>query len=79
MRRGLDPAWDLHGQYSTDIFTKEAVKLIENHNATRPMFLYIAHTAVHSGNPYNPLPAPEQYVAKFDFIPDHNRRRFAGN
>ncbi|XP_076235831.1 arylsulfatase B [Calliopsis andreniformis] len=78
MRRGLDPAWDLHGQYSTDIFTNEAVKLIENHNATRPMFLYLAHAAVHSGNPYNPLPAPDQDVAKFNLINNYNRRRFAG-
>ncbi|CAL7936934.1 unnamed protein product [Xylocopa violacea] len=78
MRRGLKPAWDLHGQYSTDIFTKEAVQLIDNHNSSRPMFLYLAHGAVHSGNPYNPLPAPDQDVAKFTNIFDYNRRRFAG-
>ncbi|XP_076641495.1 arylsulfatase B [Halictus rubicundus] len=78
MRRGLDPAWDLHGQYSTDIFTKEAEKLIDAHNTSRPMFLYLAHAAVHSGNPYNPLPAPDHKVAKFNDISDYNRRRFAG-
>ncbi|RLU15878.1 hypothetical protein DMN91_011634 [Ooceraea biroi] len=78
MRRGMDPAWDLHGEYSTDVFTKEAVKLINEHKADRPMFLYLAHTAVHSGNPYNPLPAPDEEVAKFDNIFDYKRRRFAG-
>ncbi|XP_034171357.1 arylsulfatase J isoform X2 [Osmia lignaria lignaria] len=78
MRRGLDSAWDLHGQYSTDIFTTEAVKLIDNYNDSRPMFLYLAHAAVHSGNPYDPLPAPDQDVAKFSNIFDYNRRRFAG-
>ncbi|XP_017884012.1 arylsulfatase B [Ceratina calcarata] len=78
MRRGLDPAWDLHGQYSTDIFTREAVKLIDGHNTSRPMFLYLAHAAVHSGNEYNPLPAPDQDVAKFTSIFNYNRRRFAG-
>ncbi|XP_017766449.1 PREDICTED: arylsulfatase J [Eufriesea mexicana] len=78
MRRGLGSAWDLHGQYSTDIFTKEAVTLIEKHNTSRPMFLYLAHAAVHSGNPYNPLPAPDQEVAKFTNIADYERRRFAG-
>lgn len=79
MRRGLNSAWDLHGQYSTDIFTKEAVKLINNHNASRPMFLYLSHAAVHSGNSYNPLPVPDQDVAKFTNIFNYERRRFAGN
>ncbi|XP_029674615.1 arylsulfatase B [Formica exsecta] len=77
IRRGMEPAWDLHGEYSTDIFTKEAVRLIDNHNSSRPMFLYLAHAAVHSGNPYNPLPAPDEEVAKFKNIFDYNRRRFA--
>lgn len=78
MRRGMEPAWDLHGEYSTDVFTKEAVRLIDSHNNSRPMFLYIAHAAVHSGNPYNPLPTPDAEVAKFKNIFDYNRRRFAG-
>ncbi|XP_031839749.1 arylsulfatase B [Nomia melanderi] len=78
MRRGLEPAWDLHGQYSTDIFTREAEKLIDAHNTSRPMFLYLAHAAVHSGNPYNPLPAPDPSVARFSDIRDYNRRRYAG-
>lgn len=75
----MEAAWDLHGEYSTDVFTKEAVKVINTHNSNRPMFLYLAHTAVHSGNPYNPLPAPDDEVAKFDTILDYKRRRFAGN
>ena len=78
IRRGMQPAWDLHGQYSTDIFTKEAVRLIDNYNSSRSMFLYLAHAAVHSGNPYNPLPAPNEEVAKFNNIFDYNRRCFAG-
>ncbi|XP_046674315.1 arylsulfatase B-like isoform X2 [Homalodisca vitripennis] len=77
MRQGMDVAWDLHGQYSTDIFTKEAVKLIHSHNTSSPLFLYLAHTAVHSGNPYNPLPAPDKDVAAFTNIEDFNRRKFA--
>ncbi|XP_003702313.2 arylsulfatase B [Megachile rotundata] len=78
MRRGMEAAWDLHGQYSTDVFTSEAVKLINNHNDSKPLFLYLAHAAVHSGNPYDPLPAPDVDVAKFTNIFDYNRRRFAG-
>lgn len=74
----MKPAWDLQGQYSTDIFTKKAVSVIKAHNDSEPLFLYLAHAAVHSGNAYNPLPAPEEVVAKFDSIVDPKRRRFAG-
>lgn len=79
MRRNMDIAWDLHGQYSTDIFTKESVKIILSHNTSTPLFLYLAHAAVHSGNPYNPLPAPDDSVAGISHISDFNRRKFAGS
>lgn len=78
MRRNLDVAYDLHGQYSTDVFTKESVKLISEHNTSKPLFLYLAHVAVHSANPYNPLPAPDSVVDKFRYIENYNRSRFAG-
>lgn len=74
----MEAAWDLHGEYSTDVFTREALRLIDRHDPGRPMFLYLAHAAVHSGNPYNPLPAPDEEVAKFYNISDYRRRRFAG-
>ncbi|XP_054266641.1 arylsulfatase J [Macrosteles quadrilineatus] len=77
MRNNMDAAWDLHGQYSTDIYTKESVRLIRSHNTSKPLFLYLAHTAVHSGNPYNPLPAPDNDVAAFSHIENFNRRKFA--
>lgn len=75
---GLDVAYDLHGQYTTDIIARESVKVIQNHNSSTPLFLYMAHAAVHSGNPYNPLPAPDATVAKMSHIENYNRRRFAG-
>ncbi|XP_050300182.1 arylsulfatase B isoform X2 [Anthonomus grandis grandis] len=78
MRRNLSVAYDLHGQYSTDIFTEESVRLINKHDINKPMFLYLAHAATHSGNPYNPLPAPDEEIAKFRYIEDYNRQRFAG-
>lgn len=50
MRRGLNVAYDLHGKYTTDIITEEAVKVIVGHaNKTGPLFLYVAHAATHSG------------------------------
>ncbi|XP_074032233.1 arylsulfatase B isoform X2 [Leptinotarsa decemlineata] len=77
MRRNLDVAYDLHGQYSTDIFTAESVKLINEHNKSQPLFLYLAHAAVHSANPYTPLPASDEVVEQFSYISDYKRRRFA--
>jgi arylsulfatase A-like enzyme len=76
-RRGFDVAWDLHGKYTTDVITSEAEKIIRNRNSSQPLFLYVAHTAVHSANPYSPLPAPDDTVAKIDNIEDYNRRKFA--
>lgn len=78
MRRGMEVAYDLDGRYTTDVIGAEAVRLIGEHNRTRPMFLYMSHAAVHSGNPYDPLPAPEETVAEMGAIEDVNRRRFAG-
>ncbi|XP_056639483.1 arylsulfatase J isoform X2 [Diorhabda sublineata] len=77
MRRNLSVAYDLHGNYSTDIFTQESVRIIHEHDSNKPFFLYIAHAAVHSGNPYNPLPAPDNLIKTFTDIDDYNRRRFA--
>lgn len=78
MRRGLDIERDLHGKYTTDVITEEAVKIIKNHNESKPLFLYLPHVAVHSANPYNPLPAPDEIVAEMAHIEDYKRRRFAG-
>lgn len=74
----MDAAWDLHGQYSTDVFSEEAVKIVEDHNTTNPLFLYMAHAAVHSANTYNPLPAPDEVVDSFKEIESFQRRKFAG-
>ncbi|XP_075211571.1 arylsulfatase B-like [Lycorma delicatula] len=76
MRRGMEPAWDLHGKYSTDIFTEEAVRIIKDHNTSEPLFLYLAHAAVHSANPYNPLPGPDNIAAESN-ITDFHRRKFS--
>uniref|UniRef100_A0A6M2DJ96 Putative arylsulfatase b n=1 Tax=Xenopsylla cheopis TaxID=163159 RepID=A0A6M2DJ96_XENCH len=77
IRRGMDPAWDLHGQYSTDVFSNEAIKIVQNHNTSKPLFLYMAHAAVHSSNHYNPLPAPDDVVDSFKHIENFQRRKFA--
>lgn len=78
IRRDMDLAFDLHGQYTTDLIARESVRIIGTHNSSNPLFLYIAHAAVHSGNPYNPLPAPDSTTAKFTYINDFPRRKYAG-
>ena len=74
----MDVAWEDYGTYATDIFTNEATKAINNHNQSQPLFLYLAHLAVHSANTYMPLQAPAEIVDLFDNIQDENRRIFAG-
>ncbi|KAH8401742.1 hypothetical protein KR009_007590 [Drosophila setifemur] len=79
MRNGTDVAYDLHGQYTTDVITEHSVRVIANHNTTKgPLFLYVAHAACHSSNPYNPLPVPDNDVMNLGHIPHYKRRKFAG-
>ena len=52
-RRNMSVSWSDYGKYATDIFTDEAVEAINNHgnmNTSQPLFLYLAHLAVHSAN-----------------------------
>lgn len=78
MRRNMSVARDTVGKYSTDLFTEEAVNLIEKHNTKYPMFVYLAHLALHSGNAEEPLQAPDEEIAKFSYIKDPERRIYAG-
>jgi len=77
-RRNMSVAREDFGHYATDIFTDEAVDIINKHQREQPLFLYLAHMAVHSANPYTPLQAPKEIVEMFSYIEDENRRTFAG-
>jgi hypothetical protein len=77
-RRNMDTAWELDGQYSTDVFTGACVNLIRIHNRSNPLFLYVGHEAVHAGNAGKPLEAPQEVINNFRYIPDPNRRSYAG-
>ncbi|XP_059482457.1 arylsulfatase B-like [Neocloeon triangulifer] len=79
MRRDMNVSRDTVGQYTTTVLTEEAVKLIENHDTSNPMFLMFAHAAPHAGNPSIPLQAPDDVVAMFDVenIPDARRQKYA--
>ena len=73
MRRNEDVATDVVGNYSTFLFTNEAVKIISSHEADKPLFLFVAYQAVHS-----PLEVPEQYTEMYKDINNRARRIYAG-
>ena len=77
-RRNMSVAWGDYGNYATDVFTTEAVNIIHDHNAEEPLFLYLAHLAVHSANSYSPLQAPQDAIDRHSYIKDENRRKFSG-
>jgi arylsulfatase A len=49
--------------YATDLFTKRAVKFVEDHK-NEPFFLFLAYNAPHYAMP-GVLQAPEEYIRKF--------------
>ncbi|XP_071453512.1 arylsulfatase B-like [Hetaerina americana] len=77
MHRGLEPAWDVHGKYTTELYTEEAVNVINDHKRNKPLFLYLSHHAVHSANFYEPLQAPDKTVEEFSYIENYQRRKYA--
>ena len=78
MRRNFEVDRSAFGNYTTRLLSDEAVTVISNHDVSSPLFLYVAHLAVHSANPYSPLQAPRETVDLFPEIQDIQRRRFAG-
>lgn len=78
LRKDGVPAFEEVGKYITDVFTDYAVKTIEEHDIAKPLFLVVAHTAVHSGNVGKLLEAPQETINKFKHVEDSNRRTYAG-
>lgn len=66
------------GTYGTELFTREADKVLNDHDGTKPLFLYFAQQAVHVGNGNQPLQAPKKYLDRLGYIGDEKRRTFAG-
>ncbi|XP_068084877.1 arylsulfatase B [Anabrus simplex] len=78
MRRNLSVDYSSMGKYSTQLFTDEAVSIINRHDTkTGPLFLYLSHPAPHAGNYEEPLQAPEEDIHKFEYIQDPERRIYA--
>ena len=58
--------------YSTHLIAREASRLIAEHDASRPLFLYVPFNAVHS-----PHQVPESYMEPYANLKG-NRRTYAG-
>lgn len=78
LRRDKELLWNYTGKYSTEVFKEEAVKIINEHNKSQPLFLYLPFQAVHSGNGDSThLQAPKEYIDKFGYIQNEQRRIYA--
>lgn len=78
MRRNDKPAVDFDPIYATDLFTREATRVIEGHDVKKPLFLLINHLAPHAANEDDPMQAPEEEIKKFSYIKNEKRRILAG-
>jgi len=59
--------------YTTQLIGSEAVKLIEKHDTSTPLYLYLAFNA-----PHTPYQAPQEYIDRYKHIQDPTRRIYAG-
>jgi arylsulfatase A-like enzyme len=59
--------------YTTTLLGKDAVKLIEEHDASTPLYLYLAFNA-----PHTPYQAPQEYIDRYKNIEEPTRRIYAG-
>uniref|UniRef100_V5ID93 Putative arylsulfatase j-like protein n=2 Tax=Ixodes ricinus TaxID=34613 RepID=V5ID93_IXORI len=73
----LEADYNAAGKYSTQLFTEKAIDLLGKRNQSKPFFLYLSHLAVHVGNKFSLLEAPDDYVERFSHIKDTKRRNFA--
>lgn len=56
------PVKNESGHYGTELFAQRAVQVIQTHNQSKPLYLYLAQQAVHSANGREPLQAPDKLV-----------------
>jgi arylsulfatase A-like enzyme len=60
--------------YSTTLLGDDAVRLIEQHDPAKPLFLYLAFNAVHT-----PYQAPQEYLDRYKNIEDPSRKAYAAS
>ena len=62
--------WEGNGTYSTHLFTEKALKVLQSHDQSEPLFLFLSYQAVHS-----PLEAPEQYMDMCSKVTTGSKRK----
>jgi arylsulfatase A-like enzyme len=77
LRKNLEITRKYQNVYATEMFTNEAVDLINNHDKKNPMFLLLTHLAPHAANQDDPMQAPQDEVNKFSYIENPKRRKLA--
>ena len=69
------PATGINGtgpdKYEEALFAERVMKVVNEHDASTPLFLYYPAHLVHS-----PLEVPDRYVRKFNFIDDDVRQKY---
>jgi arylsulfatase A-like enzyme len=58
--------------YTTTLLGNDAVKLINEHAAAKPLYLYLTFNA-----PHTPYQAPQEYLDKYKDVADPSRRAYA--
>jgi arylsulfatase A-like enzyme len=58
--------------YVTTLLGQDAVKQINQHDPSKPLFMYLAFTS-----PHTPYQAPQEYLDKYKDIADNSRRTYA--
>src|SRR5215467_7942260 len=59
--------------YTTTLLGKDAARLIEQHDTSKPLYLYLTFNA-----PHTPYQAPKEYIDRYPNISDPTRRIYAG-
>ena len=59
--------------YTTQLIGNDAVRLIEKHDPSTPLYLYLTFNA-----PHTPYQAPQEYIDRYQHIQDPTRRIYAG-
>jgi len=58
--------------YTTELIAAECVRIIEGHDTSKPLFLYVPFNA-----PHTPLEAPKRYIDMYADVTPVRRRRFS--
>ncbi|XP_077994400.1 arylsulfatase I-like [Glandiceps talaboti] len=79
LRRNGILDYSTYGHYGTELFTNEAIHIINDHaTSSKPLFLYLGHQGVHAGNKFYPLQVPGRYLNKFEHMETRTRKLVAG-